>query len=90
MSQLLDKCKKCVDHEIIDWNKTRLPKSEKRALEEHIIWGIVHLALYILSFDEYNQFKRYIYEKYGYDPGGVTTGQMNIFEVSEHGANDDF
>ena len=81
MSKLLDRCKKCVDQVYIDWNKAIISNSEKRQIEEYEAWGIVHLALYILNFDEYNEFKRYIYEKYGYDPGGVSDGQISMDEI---------
>ena len=83
MSQLLDKCKKCVDQVFIDWEKTKLQKSEKRTIEEYEAWGIVHLALYILEFDEYNEFKMYIYKTYGYDPGGCADGQMSLDDLKE-------
>lgn len=82
MSKLLERCKECVDSEFISWEKTtRLSDKEKRDIEEHIAWGIVHLALYILSTDEYYEFKQYIYDKHGYDPGGVADGQISIEEA---------
>lgn len=81
MSYLLERCKKCVDQTFIDWNKTRLSSREKREIEEYEAWGIVSLALYVLNFDEYNEFKRYIYETHGYDPGGVRDGQIDFREA---------
>lgn len=81
MSQLFEKCKKCVDSVYIDWEKTTLPKEERKTIEDYMAWGIVHLALYILEFDEYNAFKQYIYDTKGYNPGGVETGQIDIFDL---------
>lgn len=80
MSQLFERCKKCVDSTFRDWEKTILAQKEKRAIEEAEAWGIVSLALYILDFDEYNAFKQYIYDNHGYNPGGVDTGQMSMEE----------
>ena len=83
MSMLLEKCKKCVDSVYINWEKTQLPEEEKRTVEEYMAWGIVRLALYILNFEEYNEFKLYIYKTHGYDAGGATDGQLNIFDMKE-------
>lgn len=83
MSQLLEKCKQAVDSVFISWEKTILSTREKRTIEEYEAWGMVHLALYILEFNEYNAFKMYIYQKYGYDPGGCTDGQISIFDLKE-------
>lgn len=57
-------------------------------IEEYEIWGAVHLALYILNFDEYNRLKKYIYNRYGYDVGGAADDQMGIFDMKE-GDQDD-
>jgi hypothetical protein len=83
MSALLERCKKCVDSEFTNWEKTRLSSAEKRETEEYIAWGIVHLALYILPTEEYFEFKKYIYDKHGYDAGGVTDGQVSIEEFMQ-------
>ena len=56
MSALLERCKKCVDSEFINWEKTKLSSAEKREIEEYIAWGIVHLALYILPTEEYFEY----------------------------------
>jgi hypothetical protein len=74
-SQRLKDCKKCVDVTVVDWNKTTLNDIEKWSTEELIIWGIVKLALYMLNFDEYCEFKEYIWTEYGYNVGG-TSGDM--------------
>lgn len=81
MTQLYERCCQCVDSTFINWERTKLSRQEKRNIEEYEAWGIVRLALYILNNDEYFAFKKYIYEKHGYDPGGVVTGQMEIDEV---------
>lgn len=64
---------KAVDQTVNDWNKTTLNDIEKWSTEELIIWGIVKAALYVLNFDDYNKLKQYIYDKYGYNVGGVNT-----------------
>ena len=79
-SQNLQKLKKCVDSEFISWERTTLSTKEKNTIEEYEAWGIVHAALYILDFDEYNAFKKYIYEKHGYDAGGVVNSQISFHE----------
>ena len=71
-SQTLEKCKKCVDNEVRQWNRTTLSDLEKYAMERYIIWGIVQLALYMLNFDEYNAFKEYIWTEYGFNVGGTS------------------
>ena len=75
-SQTLVKCKKCVDNEVKQWNRTTLSDLEKYALERYIIWGIVQLALYMLSFDEYNAFKEYIWTEYGFNVGGTSGDKL--------------
>lgn len=83
MSKMLERCKACVDQTFIEWEKcTKMQKEERRSTEEHIVWGIVHMALYILDFKEYNELKRYIYNKYGYDAGGAADGQMDLFDMT--------
>ena len=69
----LERLKKAVDQTVNDWNKTRLNDIEKWSTEELIIWGIVKAALYVLNFDDYDKLKQYIYDKYGYNVGGVNT-----------------
>lgn len=44
------------------------------------IGGILQAALHILPTDMYYGLKQYIYDKHGYDPGGVASGQINITE----------
>lgn len=60
MSQLFEKCKRCVDSVYISWDRTKLSTKEKRTIEECEVWGITKLALYILNNKEYNQLKQYI------------------------------
>ena len=52
----------------------------KRA-QLNFIGGVLQSALHILPLDRYLALKEYIYEKYGYDPGGVVTGQIRIEEI---------
>ena len=72
-SEKLEQAKKCIDSMVKDWNKTTLSDLEKYAYEEWLIWGAVKMALYFLNFDDYNKLKKYIYEKYGYDAGGMAS-----------------
>lgn len=46
----------------------------------HFIGGVLQTALHLLPLDQYDDIKKYIYNTWGYDPGGVTDGQMNISE----------
>jgi len=46
----------------------------------HYIGGICQSALYLLNLDNYLKFKKYIYDAYGYDPGGCTDGQLRFEE----------
>lgn len=46
----------------------------------HHIGGILQAALHILPTDRYFALKQYIYDKHGYNPGGVDTGQINLEE----------
>lgn len=45
------------------------------------IGGVLQTALFLLPFDLYQDLKNYIYSEHGYDPGGVTTGQMTINDI---------
>lgn len=51
------------------------------------IGGVLQSALHILPTDSYYKLKRYCYDKHGYDPGGVTDGQMTLSELI--GGNDE-
>ena len=45
------------------------------------IGGLLQAALHILPFDDYYALKVYCWEQHGYDPGGVTTGQIRLDEI---------
>ena len=49
----------------------------------HFIGGVLQVALHLLPFDDYNSIKFYIFEKYGYDPGGCTDGQVSLDELMQ-------
>lgn len=76
MSQLFERAKACVDGTVKSWNRTTLTDIEKYSIEYHQIHGMVKLALYILNIDEYNSFKQYIYDTYGFNVGGVVTNEL--------------
>ena len=46
----------------------------------HYIGGVLQAALFLLPFDRYMACKMHCYEKYGYDPGGCSYGQLDINE----------
>ena len=71
-SKNLTRAKKCVDSLVTDWNKTNLTDIEKWSIEEFMIWGVLHLSLYMLNFNDYNELKEYIWTEYGYNPGGTS------------------
>ena len=52
--------------------------NEQRQL--HFIGGVLQAALHILPNDEYFKVKQYVYDNYGYDPGGCVTMQINMEE----------
>lgn len=62
------------------WN---LDKDYREQHQQIYIGGILQAALHILPWDDYYGLKTYIWEKHGYDPGGVTDGQMTIEELME-------
>lgn len=72
-SEALERAKKCIDSFVTDWGKTNICDLEKHYIPMWQIWGAVHMAMYYLSFNDYNALKQYIYDKYGYDCGGVRT-----------------
>lgn len=78
----LQKAIACVDKEVSGWNRTQLTDLEKWSYERLIIWGIVDLALYILTPKDYQALKQYIYDEYGYNVGGA-------IEKDEKGATND-
>ena len=72
LTQKYDKAKACIDQIVTSWDRTTLSDLEKYSREMYIIWGAVDMALYMLSIDEYNELKEYIYQRYGYNVGGTS------------------
>lgn len=72
LSERFNKAKSCIDKIVADWDKTTLNDLEKYSRKMFIIWGAVDMALYMLNFDEYNELKEYIYQRYGYNIGGTS------------------
>jgi len=52
-----------------------------KAHQTEYIGGVLHAALHILPFENYYSLKVYCYTQHGYDPGGVTDGQMSLDEL---------
>lgn len=61
------------------------PEYRKKS-EVFLIGGILQAALHILPTNMYFGLKKYIFEKYGYDPGGCLDQQISLTEWKE-GAN---
>lgn len=79
-SERYNRAKACIDQIVTSWNKTDLSDLEKYSREMFIIWGAVDMALYMLNFEEYNELKEYIYQRYGYNVGG-TSGDFKVGEA---------
>lgn len=84
-SKLFQKCCNCVDGLWFNWKQMKKYSNDpdiKRSFtpDENELFGIVKLAMYILKIDEYFDFKRWIYDKYGYDVGGASDRQISIEE----------
>ena len=45
------------------------------------IGGVLQVALHLLPTDRYFAVKQYIYDQYGYDPGGVKSGQISMDDL---------
>ena len=52
-----------------------------REKQMHHVGGILQAALHILPWEKYYELKVYCFTQHGYDPGGVTDGQMTINEL---------
>ena len=48
------------------------------AIQVNYVGGILQTALHLLPTDRYYSIKQYVYVAHGYDPGGVTDGQISI------------
>ena len=70
-SEKLSKAKACCDKIVNSWNRTYLTDIEKWSLEEAIIWGVFDLALYLLSQNDYQKLKDYVWQTYGFNVGGA-------------------
>ena len=71
-SERYNRAKACINQIVTSWNKTDLSDLKKYSREMFIIWGAVDMALYMLNFEEYNELKEYIYQRYGYNVGGTS------------------
>lgn len=60
-----------------------LPKAFINEAQLHYIGGILQAALHILPTSRYFELKQYIYDRHGYDPGGVKTGQIILSDYKE-------
>lgn len=74
-----DRIKKTIDQH---FQESRYMSDKKwlKTQRLHYIGGILQTALHLLPTDKYYDLKQYCYEKYGYNPGGVYPGQININE----------
>ena len=67
----LDKFKACVDQCVRSWNRTKLTDLEKWGTERLIVWGIVDAGFFVLSTNDYQRLKDYIWQEYGFNVGGA-------------------
>ena len=72
--EIIESFKRTIDQ----FYQQRSPKSIDDA-QLHFIGGVLQTALHMIPTDDYYDLKKYIYAKWGYNPGGVD-GQMNITE----------
>lgn len=49
--------------------------------ELYFIGGILQAALHIIPTSRYFALKKYIYDKHGYDSGGVADGQLGFEDI---------
>ena len=55
-------------------------KAYKQERQQDFIGGVLQTALHLLPNEKYFEIKEYIYNKHGYDSGGVATKQISIEE----------
>lgn len=53
----------CVDATIDGWRKTQCSEIEQRVHVQELVYGIAKAALYVLSYQEYQDFIEFIHEK---------------------------
>ena len=54
-----------------------------RDAQLHFIGGVLQTALHLLPLDDYYSIKKYIFEKHGYNPGGVADDQITLDDMEE-------
>ena len=80
-AEIYKKCQDCIDQKMHHYTgRIKNTRAGERSWEEYVIWGIVDLALFVLPNKEYFEFKRWIYDTYGYDVGGAADYQISIDE----------
>ena len=80
--QITDKFRRAID-QFFEFRK----HNEKYVEESKVLFigGMLQGALHVLPWEDYYSLKVYCYEQWKYDPGGVTTGQMNLQEYAGKG-----
>ena len=58
-------------------------KGYREKSEVYFIGGILKSGLFLLPTNEYYELKRYVYDNHGYDPGGVTDGQISMDDMED-------
>lgn len=53
----------CVEATIDGWRKTQCSEIEQRVHVQELVYGIAKAALYVLSYQEYQDFIEFIHEK---------------------------
>jgi len=60
------KAQRCVDNIVRGWGKTNLSDLEKYCREWWLVEGAVDMAMYYLSYKDYEKLKSYIRVEYGF------------------------
>ena len=58
-----DKLVACILSEIDQWRRTQCSEIEQRVHVQEMVYGIVRAALFVLSYQEYQDFIEFIHEK---------------------------
>ena len=55
-----------------------------RTAQLFFIGGVLQVALHLLPWGDYYDIKKYIYQTYGYDPGGAADDQISVDDLVEY------
>lgn len=78
---IVERIEKTIDQHFKE-SKYILDKEWLKVQRLHFIGGVLQTALHLLPTDKYFEIKQYCYDKYGYDPGGLS-GQYTLDMLME-------